>query len=265
MQYESAFLISDKAKIAHKLTLLHQKKGRFTVRFGDDSAFITTIMDVYANHNGLAFYHSPRPDLVKKLLSSKTIQFETDYLGAKVSFEADKLIKVAHKGVPAFAIALPKSILWIDARASRRIKLPESMTGSCQFLNKENQLVKLKLQDINSVGFSLLNDNSTLAMQLVPGARFEQATLVLAENQEYPIAFQVRNKHVINRGQPNRTEKVGCSFIQLNDDFKAVVSTLMQQLEQEQDKIKETTSQPEKALPELMQEARTGIFGRFFS
>lgn len=245
MDYESAFLIRNQDKIISKLAVLHKNKWLLTAYFGDrGESFITTILDIYVKNNILVFYHSPKQGEIDKLLKSPLISFKTEYLGTKVAFEATKLVRVEHQGIAVFAIPIPDSILWIEARDFHRIRLPESKASCCHFLSKEQDPIRLKLHDISLVGFSVLNVASAISMQLVPQAHFEECTLSLADLNQDTIAFEVRNKQIINRGKPNRMEKIGCRFTRISPEFKNVILNFMQVIERENRDLKLGKSAP---------------------
>ena len=234
MEYESAFLIRNPEKIISKLLILLKNKCLLTAYYGDnDDSFITTILDIYIKNNLLIFYHSPKQDAIEQLLDSSIITFKTEYLGIKVAFDAIKIAKIQHQGVSVFAIPIPKSILWIEARDFYRVKSPISKFSYCLLELKGHEPINLKLHDISLVGFSVLNVSSEISALMIPEAHFEQCKLILADTGEDTISFEVRSKYIINPENSNRIEKIGCKFTRITPAFENTVQRYMQQIERE--------------------------------
>ena len=240
MEYESAFLIRSPKKIFSKLSILLKNKCLLTAYFGDnDDSFITTILDIYVENNHLTFYHGPKENLIEQLLNSPKITFETEYLGIKVAFEAIKLAKIEHQGVPIFVIPIPESILWMEARNFYRVKSPASKSSYCQLILKDQEPINLKLYDISLAGFSILTDSKEVSELMIPDTHFEQCKLILADEDadadedEDTISFEIRSKYIINPETLNKMEKIGCKFTRITPAFENTIQHYMQQIERE--------------------------------
>jgi len=234
MEYESAFLIHSPEKIISKLLILLKNKCLLTACFGDNNdSFITTILDINIKNNLLIFYHSPKEDAIEQLLNSPKITFKTEYSGVKVAFDAIKLAKIHHQGVSVFAIPIPESILWMEARDFYRVKSPVSKSSYCQLTRKEQEPVSLKLYDISLVGFSVLTDSKEVSDLMILDAFFEQCKLILAETGEDTISFEIRSKYIINPENLNRMEKIGCKFTRVTPAFENTIQRYILQIERE--------------------------------
>jgi len=234
MEYESAFLIRSPEMIISKLSILFKKKCLLTAYFGDnDDSFITTILDIYIKNNLLIFYHSPKEDLIEQLLNSPIITFKTEYLGIKVAFDAIKVAKIQYQGVSVFAIPIPESILWIEARDFYRVKSPVSKSSYCQLTLKDQKPLHLKLYDISLAGFSILNASNEISALMIPDTPFEQCKIIFADTGEDTISFEIRSKYIINPENFNRMEKIGCKFTQITPVFENTIQRYMQQIERE--------------------------------
>ena len=234
MDYESAFLISSPEQIISKLSVLLKNKCRLTAHFGkNNDSFITTILEIYIKDNILVFYHSPKDDAIEQLLDSEKITFKTEYLGIKVAFDAIKLTKIQHQGMPLFAVPIPESILWIEARDFYRVKLPIPQPSYCQVALEGQEPINLKLYDISLTGFSILTDSKEISDLMILYASFEQCKLILSDISEGTISFEIRSKHIINSEDGNRMEKIGCKFTRITPAFENTVQRCMLQIERE--------------------------------
>jgi flagellar brake protein len=228
MEYESAFLIRSPEKIVSKLSILLKNKCLLSVFFGESNdSFITTILDIYVKNDYITFYHGPKEDLIDKLVNSKNITFKTEYFGIKVVFEATKLAKVQHQGLVVFVIPIPDSMLWIESRDFYRVKSPISKSSYCQVILKDRKQISLKLYDISLVGFSMLNNSKEISDNMTLDMHFEQCKLLLADTGEDTISFKIRRKNIINIGNLNRVEKIGCKFTKIAPEFESVIRNYM--------------------------------------
>ena len=234
MEYESAFSIDSSEKIISKLSILLKNKCLLTVYFGDnDDSFITTLVEIDKKDNLLIFYHGPKEDLVEQLLNSQKITCKTEYLGIKVSFDAIKMEKIQHQGESAFAIPIPASLIWVEARDYFRVKTSLSKSSYCQLTLKDQKPINLTVYDISLAGFSMLTDSKEVSNLMTPDTNFEQCKLILADAGEGIISFEIRSKYIINPENSNMMEKIGCKFTKITSVFEDTIQRLMQQIERE--------------------------------
>lgn len=245
MEHESPFLISSPEQIIYYLSILFKHKCLLTVYFGDkDDSFITTILDIYIKDNLLAFYHSPKKESIEQLLNSPVITFKTRCFGVEVIFEAMRLDKINYHGLPAFAVPIPESMLWMERRAFYRVKLPAAKSSYCQLTLKDQEPINYKLYDISIIGFSMLvasqkvPDLSKESDPMVLYTSFEQCKLMLADVEADTVSFEIRSKYIINPETSKRMEKIGCQFTQITPAFQSAIQRYMQQIERESQKRK---------------------------
>jgi flagellar brake protein len=240
MEYKPAFLIDSQENIISKLYTLFKNKCLFTVYFGDnDDSFITTIHDINRKDNVFIFHYGPKEESIEQLLNSSKITFKTELLGVEVVFDTMRLARIKNQGVFAFAVPVPASMLWMERREFYRMKSPVSKSSYCQVTLKDQESINLKLYDISLGGFSMLTDSKKVSdlsknpdlMALYTS--FEQCKLILADTGEYTISFEVRNKHIINPGNLNRMEKIGCKFTRIMPACENAIQHYMQQIERE--------------------------------
>jgi c-di-GMP-binding flagellar brake protein YcgR len=235
MDYDSAFLIHNSENIIGKLSILLKSKCLITVYYGDnDDSFLTTILDIYIENRYLTFYHGPKEDLIEQLLGSHKITFKTEYAGIKVAFEALKIAKIQHQGVPIFVIPVPESMLWVETRDFYRVKSPDPKSSYCQLTRKDQEPINLKLYDISLSGLSVLNACSEVSALMAPDTHVENCKLVLADTGEDSISFHIgRSRYIVNPEQVTRMEKIGCKFTRITPVFETAIQRYMQRVEKE--------------------------------
>jgi flagellar brake protein len=235
MQYESAFLIGKTDLIINKLQILFKKKCLLTVHYGyDDKIFITTILHLNLVDNILVFYHSPKQDEIRELLSSDKITFKADYLGIKIAFDTHSVNKYKYDGLSVFSIPIPKKLLWIEARDYFRIKTLDSLPGYFYLTIKPHpEPFKFKIFDMSIAGFSILIDSQQISNLMIPTTYFETGKISLEQTGEGSISFEVRSKCLLNPDDPIRIEKIGCQFTQITSEFEDIIHLYMGKIERE--------------------------------
>lgn len=234
MDYSSLFLIDSSEKINQHLSILLKNKCLLTAYFGDDDnedSFITTLFEIDKKEHVFIFYHGPKEEAIDALLNSSKITFKTVCLGVEVVFDTLGLANIRHNGLPAFAVPIPESMLWMERREFYRLKAPLSNTSYCQ-LNLQNQVpIKLKLYDISISGFSMLADCKAVLDLMILYSSFEQCKFILDGKDADTITFEIRSKYVFNPESLNRMEKIGCRFTQITPAFQNTIQRYMQQIE----------------------------------
>lgn len=232
MEYESAFLIRKQDQIIRKLSILLKNKCLITGYYGDnDNSFITTLFDINEKNKFIIFYHSPRKDLIKNFINSPVITFKTEHIGIKISFESVKVEKIQHQGVSAFTVPIPDSLLWVEAREFYRVKFPVLTPSFCQLTINNQASINLKLYDLSISGLSVISDSSEISDLMITDARFEQCKLILTDEDEGIISFEIRSKYTINKNTTDRVEKIGCKLTSITSAFENTIQRYMQKIE----------------------------------
>lgn len=214
--------IRDQQQIINKLALLFENKCPIKARHeANDEPHITALLDIDEEHDTVVLDFGSKQDLNHHLFNSSNITFEAEYRGIKASFTGTAL-KTIHKGEPAFSIPIPETLFWIQRREYKRVKVPVSDACHCQLI-LENREINLKLFDISQSGFSILNDYNEISDLLIPGTIFEHCKLALFEAGECVISFEICDKHIINPDELQKTQKIGCRFIEIRQPVEETV------------------------------------------
>lgn len=240
MQDMDKYLVKNPKKVLSYLKLLLAEKCLISAVFGidDKDTFLTAILNIDEKKQTLTIDCGPKEYLNNKLLDSAIIHCSTSYKGIKVQFEGRKVKKAGIPGKPAFIVPIPRSINWVQRRQFYRIKSPLSKNSYCKLTIKdpeteEETVLSLKILDICANGFSMLNDLHHQSKQLVTDAQFEDCKLVLEEEGELPISFEVRNKLPLNPNKPEKTQRIGCSITSVSPRIESTILRYMQNIERE--------------------------------
>lgn len=234
------YLVRNQKQVLSYLKLLSAERCLISAAFGenDKDTFLTAIIEIDESKQTLTIDCGPKEYLNKKLLESAIIKLKTEYKGIKVQFEGRKVKKSGTSGQPAFTIPLPGSIYWVQRRKFYRVKSPLSKDSYCAVKFKDTETdeettVNLKLYDLSGNGFSMLNESIEFSNQLIPSAVFENCELVMENEENQNISFEVRHKLPQNPNKPGKTERIGCHITDQSPRTESTILRYMQNIERE--------------------------------
>ncbi|MGZ4997234.1 MAG: flagellar brake protein [Methylobacter sp.] len=236
MSKASSFSVFNPRQIVQNLLILIKNKCLLSVRFDEGSAFfLTAILEIDEVNKSIVFDYGSKEVLNQQLLKADRITFEADFAGIKVSFKGSMPEQILYNGEPAFSMPIPESIFWMQRREYFRIKSPRSKGSYCQLILEDQIPVNLLLYDISLTGFSVLNTSTEISDLLVPGAKFEQARVVLSDTGEDTVSFKVCSKLILNPDKiaALKVQKIGCVFTQITPAFESIVQRYINQLQRE--------------------------------
>lgn len=230
----SSFLVQNPRLIISHLSLLVKNKCLISARFGRDNDFyITTLPSINEENNTVVLDYGPKEILNQRILKALQIDFDTNFLGIKVSFTGTTLKKITHKGIPAFSMPIPKELFWVQRREYYRVKIPLSKPSYCQLMLKNKEPVNLQLYDISLSGFAMLNVSKAISDLLIPSTALEQCKLILLDAGESMISFEICAKYIINPDKVQKIQKIGCKLIKITRPVEEVIQRYMQQIQRE--------------------------------
>jgi c-di-GMP-binding flagellar brake protein YcgR len=240
MDDNAKYLVRSPKQVLSYLNLLSTERCLISAAFGkgEKDTFLTAIMDINEKSQTITIDCGPKEYLNKRLLDSAIIKCTTEYKGTKVLFEGRKVKKAGQPGQPAFTVAIPSSIHWIQRRQFYRIKSPLSKDSYCAVTLKNQETeeattLQLKLHDLSASGFAIVNDETEFSNQLVPSAQFENCTLVLSDENDLNISFEVRHKLPVNPNKPGKSERIGCRITNSSPRIESTILRYMQNIERE--------------------------------
>lgn len=232
MDLQSDFVINSPEKILSKLNVLYKNKSLLTVGYGAN-VFVTTILDIDKKDQSF-ICDGCEEEILEQVLSSTKIVFKTEYLGAMVVFDAEKLVKTKFGGNLAFSVPFPAALRWMEQREFYRVRIPNFASTRCQMvLDGQEQPTSFKLYDISIRGFSMLNTSDELSELLILGRQHDRCKLFLDGVKEMVVSFEIRSKILLNPNNLNKVEKIGCKFTRITNTFENTVHGYMMDIERE--------------------------------
>ncbi len=99
--------------------------------------------------------------------------------------------------------------------------------------SESDEDLQLKLFDLSVSGFALICDSLILADKIILDSEFIDAELILNDTESYKVSFIPRNKTPINPGKPDKSQRIGCEFLNLSPRAETAFLRYMQDIERE--------------------------------
>lgn len=197
------------------LNTLKEKPDLITARIpGNGHAVMTVVLDVLPKKNLLVLDYGPNEALNKKMLAAEKVIFTTLHEMVDTRFSCSGLKRVMYRGQPAFAAAIPDSVLYRQRREYFRIKPLVAFPVICKLRLEDQVVLKLKVIDISIRGLSLMDQDFQLHTS--NGERFEGCTLLLPANPSLEVDLEVRYMLTTNMKEGQQINRVGGKFIELS-------------------------------------------------
>lgn len=123
-------VVHNRALIVNNLSMLAKNKCMITAFLGGKDTLLTAVIEANVKEGTVIFDTSPSEKLNTKLLSCRTVKFNTVFNGVQVAFTGESVKKTKHGGYDAFIMPLPNSLYWFDRRGAYRVPAPITMNSS---------------------------------------------------------------------------------------------------------------------------------------
>lgn len=236
----SKFLDRNPKRVLLYLKNLLEEKCLISATFGvgEKDTFLTAILDIDEQKQTVTIDCGPKEYLNKRLQASALIKFSTKYQGIKVLFEGRKVKKAGSSKQPCFIFSIPSSIYWFQRRQFYRVKSPLSKKSFCviSFYNPEIEketTVELQIYDISATGFSFVNELEEISELLSPSSEFENCKLILEDEEDQIISFEVRHNTALNPNNISAGLRVGCCMIDITPKIESTIIRYTQKIDRE--------------------------------
>jgi len=230
---QKKYLLRAKREKIRLLKALREKLDLITARIpGSGHAVMTAVLDVLPKKNLVVLDYGPNEALNKKMLAAEKVIFTARHEMVDTRFSCSGLKRVKYQGQPAFAAAIPDSVLYLQRREYFRIKPLVAFPVTCKLSREDQVVLKLKVIDIGIRGLSLLDKEFQL--QVSKGVMFEACTLLLPANPSLEVELEVCYMLTTNMKEGQQISRVGGKFINISptDEYKLQRFINMVQIEQ---------------------------------
>jgi len=238
MEDISNYLVKNPKQIINHLKTLSKEKCLISVVFGENTSFLTAILDVDKKNKTIIIDCGPKEYLNRELLRVGIVDCTADFSGIKVFFKGRQVKKSGKPSNPALSIQIPDLLYWVQRRQFYRVRSPLFKISYCRvFLqDPENNTIQsfdFKLFNLSVSGFSITVEELALTKKLTLNSEFTNCYLILNETEKHAISFIPRNIIPINPTNPSKGHRIGCEFIDLSPRDENAFTRYMHEIERE--------------------------------
>ncbi len=224
------YLLSSKAAIIQKLRQLAKSKNNITAHFGSGKySLLTQVVEVLPDKDLVVLDYGSNEAINKKLLQSEHTVFKTQHEGVTAQFSTDFLQKARLHGKPAFACAIPESLLWMQRREFYRVRIPLRDNIFCELIHNEEILVSYPVLDISIAGLAIRIEESKYDIE--PGMFFNGARLILPNEESGLVNIEIMNQLPLKQDNPEAGLRFGCQFHNISTDISAKIQRYIYDIE----------------------------------
>lgn len=247
--------IQDRKLIIDKLMILQEKKCPLKAKLGRNESLMTSIVAMNSEEGTLMLACNDSEPLNKKIITLPYVEFSAILQDIHVAF-IGVVKKTMYKGKSVFMIYIPGTLHWCNRRKHSRLKVVSSDSATCfceivlerpaQNASEEYRqhyniatdkirsellknseptkeilinLLRLDLYDISQSGCAILNYDEAYSYFLTPERMYENCKIVMPNQHELLVSFQVVSKRNIKLQESNAVKKfnelVGVKFLKV--------------------------------------------------
>ncbi len=238
MEDISNYLVKNPKQITNHLNTLSKEKCLISAVFGENTSFLTAILDINEKKQIITLDCGPKEYLNRELLSLGLVDCTADFNGIKVLFKGRQVKKAGSPSKPALSIKIPDLLYWVQRRQFYRVRSPLSKNSYCRVSlqdpeNNATQSFDFKLFNLSISGFSITVEELALTKKLSLNSEFTNCHLVLNGTETHAISFTPRNIIPINPNNPSKGHRIGCEFIDILPREENAFARYMQEIERE--------------------------------
>ena len=235
------YLLHTRAAIIQKLKQLAKGKNNITAHFAAGKySLLTQVVDVLTDKGLVVLDYGSDEKTNKKIIEAERIVFKTQHEGITAQFNANKIQKAKFQSRPAFACAIPDSILWVQRREYYRVRIPFGDNIQCALAHSQDTVIEYPVLDISIAGIALHMKELDLEYTLQPGMIFERARLLLPDGESGIVNLEIVNELPMKEGNPDAGERFGCQFNDVSGDTSAMIQRYIYEIEQQNRRTKDS-------------------------
>ena len=227
------YLIHNRAAIVQKLKQLASGKNNITAHFGGGQhSMLTQVVDVLTDKGLVVLDYGSNEKINKKITDADRVVFKTQHQGITAQFTTNKIQKAKFRSKPAFACAIPESLLWVQRREYYRVRVPLGDNARCELIHNEDIVITYPILDISIAGIALHMNELDLEYMLEPGMVFNRTHLRLPDDEVATVNMKIVNQLPMKEGNTDAGERFGCQFIDIDADTSAKIQRYIYSIEQ---------------------------------
>ena len=236
IEEQEKYTLSSSRTVVPLLKALIKKPDLITAKIsGTSHSIMTAMLDVLPGKNLIILDYGPVEALNTKMLEADRIIFTCRHEMVETRFTCNQVQRVKYRGAPAFAAAIPTSVLYLQRRGYFRIKPLISHPVFLTLNREEEPSVKFKVVDIGIKGLALVDTENQLKTDT--GDRLEKGKLTLPANPSLNVDLEVRYQIEAGSREAQTCNRIGARFTNLTQKEEFILQRFINMVQIEQNSL----------------------------
>lgn len=230
----SQYLLYSKSEMLFILRAMVAQTSRLTVYFNQGKDFLLTAA-VAVNENGLVLDYGSSMEMNRRAEAAEKLFCVASLDKVRIQFILRGVRRVDFEGRPAFAAALPDSLLRLQRREYYRLTTPVAHPLKCWIPltrpDGSKETVDVNVVDISGGGVAVVAPPEGVRFE--PGMEFPNCRVELPEVGVLVATLVIKNRFEVTLRSGARVTRSGCQFANLPGPMLTLVQRYIIKVERE--------------------------------
>jgi len=230
----SQYLLHSKNEIQFILRAILTQAARITVYFNQGKDFLLTAI-LAVDDKGLVLDYGSSGEMNRRALAADRLFCVASLDRVRVQFILQGVRRIEYEGRPAFAAALPDTLLRLQRREYYRLTTPVARPLKCRIptmrADGTKETMDVTVVDISGGGLAVVAPPEGVAFE--PGMEFPNCRVELPEVGILVATLEVRNRFEVTLRSGARVTRSGCQFANLPGPMLTLVQRYIIKVERE--------------------------------
>ncbi len=212
------YLLQSRPQIVAVLRDLSKRTPFITAYLsGGKQYLLTTVLAVLPDRDLVVLDYGQDEKVNERALSEGEMLCVTKMDNISIKFRVNELRKARYQGEVVFAAAIPDALHRPQRREFFRVSTPIVNPITCHVDESEIGQLELRVVDISCGGLCLVDEN--LGHRYTDGGVLRDCRIELGEFGIIEVDLEIRNSFKQTRKDDSEIQRIGCRFLQLNNDI----------------------------------------------
>lgn len=222
------YTIANQDDIKKKLNHLLSKNALLSIKVSGKfatSTLLTTITCIEGDHIFLGGFQNDRFN--KDLLMQSTVVVSANFESIAVSFILSEFNGHDIDATFNLKAPLPQSMVWVQRRDARRVKIPINIPVKIQY---KNQAEYFNVTDISVTGLSYIHQSETQQPTIIGGLHTD-CNIVLPDKSILLACLEIVNNTTIPLKHTRQINRIGCEIKRASYRLDTALQRLINQID----------------------------------
>jgi len=231
------FRLHSRREIISLLKTLARRKQLIRMRvYGSDEAATTTVLAVDEAGNMLLVDGARMDSMNARIAAGGQLAFECMLDNIRILFTCASARECLYDDLPAFAMALPGSLIRLQRREHYRVPTPVSNPVRCEIQIPDApdgfRVFSFPLQNVSGGGIAIVDEQMQIDATI--GRVYQDCRIDLPGGSLVIATLEIRNCHEAKLANGKTIRRIGCLFVDLPNPMLSAVQRYITKLEREQ-------------------------------